>query len=143
MSRRHALSQGRIAGLGQLAEFTRSSVAHRGQPGHEGYLNEKSKSFFAYLPFSAPHWPLQAPEENVRKYRNMYKDGPYALREARLKRLIDLGLVPSSVKPHPAVNTQSDDIHWDELDEERRIKSARAMVFLPVWSTEWAGTSAG
>ena len=30
-----------IAGLGQLAEFTRSSAAHRGQPGHEGYLNER------------------------------------------------------------------------------------------------------
>jgi arylsulfatase A-like enzyme len=30
-----------IAGLGQLAEFTRSSAAHHGQPGHEGYLNER------------------------------------------------------------------------------------------------------
>lgn len=29
-----------IAGLGQLQEFTRSSPAHLGQPGHEGYLNE-------------------------------------------------------------------------------------------------------
>lgn len=28
-----------IAGLGQLQEFTRMSPAHRGQPGHEGYLN--------------------------------------------------------------------------------------------------------
>ncbi|KAM6511220.1 hypothetical protein FALCPG4_016222 [Fusarium falciforme] len=25
-----------VAGLGELAEFTRSSVAHQGQPGHEG-----------------------------------------------------------------------------------------------------------
>jgi arylsulfatase len=30
-----------IAGLGQLQEFTRSSPAHRGQPGHEGYLHER------------------------------------------------------------------------------------------------------
>ena len=30
-----------IAGLGQLQEFTRGSPAHRGQPGHEGYLNSK------------------------------------------------------------------------------------------------------
>lgn len=30
-----------IASLGELAEFTRSSVAHQGQPGHEGYLNER------------------------------------------------------------------------------------------------------
>lgn len=30
-----------IAGVGQLAEFTRRSPAHRGQPGHEGYLNDR------------------------------------------------------------------------------------------------------
>jgi arylsulfatase A-like enzyme len=30
-----------IAGLGQLHEFTRSSPAHQGQPGHEGYLNSR------------------------------------------------------------------------------------------------------
>jgi arylsulfatase A-like enzyme len=30
-----------IAGLGQLQEFTRSSAAHKGKPGHEGYLNNK------------------------------------------------------------------------------------------------------
>lgn len=30
-----------IAGLGQLYELVRSSPAHKGQPGHEGYLNEK------------------------------------------------------------------------------------------------------
>ncbi len=30
-----------IAGLGQLAEFVRSSKAHQGQPGHEGHLNDR------------------------------------------------------------------------------------------------------
>jgi arylsulfatase len=30
-----------IAGLGQLYEFVRSSPAHKGQPGHEGYLNSR------------------------------------------------------------------------------------------------------
>jgi len=30
-----------IAGLGQLHEFTRASPAHRGQPGHEGFLNQR------------------------------------------------------------------------------------------------------
>jgi arylsulfatase len=30
-----------IAGLGQLYEFIRSSPAHKGQPGHEGYLNSR------------------------------------------------------------------------------------------------------
>lgn len=93
----------------------------------ERTAEEKSKPFFAYLPFSAPHWPLQAPEENVRKYRNVYNDGPYALREARLKQLINLGLVKPDIKPHPIINTKADAVHWEDLDEESRIKSARAM----------------
>lgn len=29
---------------------------------------EKEQPFFAYLPFTAPHWPLQAPREVVKKY---------------------------------------------------------------------------
>ena len=30
-----------LTGLGQLSEFIRASPAHQGQPGHEGYLNDK------------------------------------------------------------------------------------------------------
>ena len=30
-----------IAGLGQLQEITRNSPAHKGKPGHEGYLNDR------------------------------------------------------------------------------------------------------
>lgn len=29
---------------------------------------EKDQPFFAYLPFTAPHWPLQAPREVIKKY---------------------------------------------------------------------------
>jgi arylsulfatase A-like enzyme len=41
------------------------------------YLNERSdgekaKPFFAYLPYTAPHWPLQAPKEIMKKYGTSY-----------------------------------------------------------------------
>lgn len=88
---------------------------------------EKQKPFFAYLPFSAPHWPLQAPEENISKYRGEYKDGPEALRQRRLQRLKDLDLVDAEVKPHPVVVTSGDPEEWDSLDGDVRAKSARAM----------------
>lgn len=29
---------------------------------------EKRKSFFGYLAYTAPHWPLQAPPEKIQKY---------------------------------------------------------------------------
>lgn len=36
--------------------------------------------FFARLPFSAPHWPLQEPKESILKYRGVYDRGPEHLR---------------------------------------------------------------
>jgi len=44
------------------------------------YFQERSEEddrpFFAYLPFQAPHWPLQAPQEIIAKYRGRYDAGP-------------------------------------------------------------------
>lgn len=94
------------------------------------YLQERHESgderpFFSYFPFTAPHWPLQAPEELVRKYRGVYDAGPDALRLRRLQRLKDMGLVPADVEPHPVV---ADEVKpWHELTEEERKHSCRTM----------------
>lgn len=81
--------------------------------------------FFAYYPFSAPHWPLQAPQEYVDHYRGMYDEGPDVLRLRRLERLKELGLVDNDVEPHPVVAAEVPE--WSELSPEHRAKSARAM----------------
>ncbi|KAM5347421.1 hypothetical protein ACJ41O_010426 [Fusarium nematophilum] len=83
---------------------------------------DKDSPFFAYLPYSAPHWPLQAPEENCAKYGGMYSDGPDALRGHRLEQLQSLGLVSPDVRPYP-----KDPDLWDTIDQDTRNKSARAM----------------
>ncbi|BCQ58508.1 hypothetical protein PBOI14_02580 [Pseudomonas sp. Boi14] len=90
------------------------------------YLKERDQSrpFFAYLPFSAPHWPLQAPEEIVAKYRGRYDAGPEVLRRERLEKLQALGLVDPQVEPHPLINLNAE---WDALSDEQRQVSARAM----------------
>ncbi|MDD0841243.1 arylsulfatase [Pseudomonas sp. Gutcm_11s] len=92
------------------------------------YLGERpaddERPFFAYLPFSAPHFPLQAPAELIAKYHGRYDAGPDALRQQRLARLKELGLVPADVEAHPVV---ADTPNWDELDEAGRRQSARAM----------------
>ncbi len=91
------------------------------------YLDERPKDgapFFAYLAFSAPHWPLQAPDDLVAKYRGRYDDGPDVLREQRLKRLIELGLCPPDVKPHPVVARSK---AWGEMSDDERAVSARTM----------------
>lgn len=88
---------------------------------------DRQKPFFAYLPFSAPHWPLQAPPDIVAKYQGVYKDGPDALRARRLERLKDLGLISQDAVPHDIVKVAGEPDEWDVMDEDVRQKSARAM----------------
>ncbi|KAJ7496872.1 alkaline-phosphatase-like protein [Mycena latifolia] len=86
---------------------------------------KEERPFFAYLPFTAPHWPLQAPQSFIQKYRGMYSTGPDALRLSRLAKLQALGLVPKDITPHPVV---ADEVKaWADMSEEERQKSARAM----------------
>ena len=92
------------------------------------YFRERTdddQPFFAYLPFQAPHWPLQAPEETIAKYRGRYDDGPDALRQERLAALKRLGLVPSDVVPHPVV--PDGEAEWSELSADEKALSARSM----------------
>jgi arylsulfatase A-like enzyme len=86
---------------------------------------EKDIPFFGYLPFTAPHWPLQAPREAIDKYAGEYDSGPDALRLRRLQALVDRGLVPSDVKPAPMVGETPRE--WDEMDTDERRDSARRM----------------
>tara|TARA_R110000868_G_scaffold192394_1_gene436828 strand:+ start:2351 stop:3943 length:1593 start_codon:yes stop_codon:yes gene_type:complete len=91
------------------------------------YLDEradKAQPFFAYLAFSAPHWPLQAPDDLIAKYKGRYDAGPDALRVERLEKLKARGLCPQDVKPHPIVARNKP---WDEMDADERARSARAM----------------
>ena len=96
------------------------------------YFQERSadpegqdRPFFAYLPFQAPHWPLQAPEETIAKYRGRYDAGPDALREARLAALKGLGLCPSDVTAHPVV--ADGEPEWSDMSAEEQALSARSM----------------
>lgn len=96
----------------RLLEFLQDDTARQDRP------------FFAYLPFSAPHWPLQAPQENIEKYKGLYDQGPVALRAERLKRLKQLQLVDDTVTAHPILARTP---FWDKLNDEQREKSARTM----------------
>ncbi|MFM9014121.1 MAG: sulfatase-like hydrolase/transferase, partial [Gemmatimonadota bacterium] len=48
---------------------------------------------FHSIAFTAPHFPLQAPAELIAKYRSRYRSGWDAVREARVARLKQLGIV--------------------------------------------------
>ncbi|KAJ5494935.1 arylsulfatase [Penicillium diatomitis] len=91
------------------------------------FMHERpqDKPFFAYLAFTAPHWPLQAPKAVSDKYKGWYDDGPEALRQRRLQSLKDLGLIPKDAKPAPMNTPLAKD--WASLSPEERMISSRKM----------------
>lgn len=102
----------------ELIEQLRMTKVGAGNAGEES-----AKPFFAYLAFTAPHAPLQAPAEAIGKYKGRYNAGYDALREARLKRQVELGLLDRAVLPHHPVDT----VPWASLSTSEKQASARKM----------------
>jgi arylsulfatase A-like enzyme len=71
---------------------------------------KQAKPFLMYTAFNSPHWPLQAPETAVAKYRERYRMGWDQARVARHARQIKSGLV---------------DPHWKVPARDSRV---------PAWS---------
>ncbi|CAF4202279.1 unnamed protein product, partial [Rotaria sp. Silwood2] len=80
--------------------------------------------FFAYLPFTAPHWPLQAPADVIVKYKGLYSSGPFALRKARLENQQRLGLLPLNISLPP---DDTDEEGWNQLTHDEKAYSAKTM----------------
>jgi arylsulfatase A-like enzyme len=76
-----------------------------------------SKPFFLYLPYNAPHWPLQAPPADIQKYAGVYDHGFQPIREQRLKHMIELGILPpgSPMAPMDTGRFKA----WEDMTPER------------------------
>lgn len=86
---------------------------------------DDDKPFFAYLAYTAPHWPLQAPAETIDKYRGQYDDGYDALAEKRLMSLEQIGLIePGHIAPEQAYPETE---FWNNLSDEQKQIDAREM----------------
>jgi len=71
------------------------------------HLREHAEShpdrpFFQYLCFTEPHFPIQALEEDIDRYRDRYLEGWDAIRQERWKRMTEMGLIHCPLsKPDP------------------------------------------
>lgn len=89
--------------------------------------------YFAYLAFTAPHWPLQVPDDWIERYRGAYDEGWHVTRQQRFERQLALGLLPEGSEL-PAQNRAVSD--WEGLSpvqrdvELKRIELYAAMVEL-------------
>jgi arylsulfatase len=57
------------------------------------------KPFFAYLAFQATHFPIQAPDAYLDRYKGAYDVGYDSIRNARIARQKQLGLIPQDFTP--------------------------------------------
>lgn len=100
------------------------------------YINNApndDKPFFAYLAYTAPHWPLQVPDEWIEKYKGVYDSGWQEIRKDRFERQKKLGIIGSDTNLPPMNRAVK---NWDELApfqkqvELKRIELHAAMVEL-------------
>lgn len=93
------------------------------------------KPWFLYLAYNAPHFPLHARPEEIRKYKDRYSQGWDKLRESRLERMKQLGIVHSSTNLSPRSHWRNygetkigTNPAWDSLEADRQSDLARRMA---------------
>lgn len=88
----------------------RHHAAHREQP------------LFQYVAYTAPHWPLHAHDEDIARYKGRFDAGWDSLRQQRLERLVDAGILAPHWKLSPRDPSQPP---W--TDAERKDWTLRCM----------------
>lgn len=80
--------------------------------------------FFGYLAYTAPHDPLQVPDEWLDRYKGEYDGGYPALKEGRMRRMKAMGFIPQEMQTNPGSPHLE---HWEELSDEQQRLQARKM----------------
>lgn len=84
------------------------------------FLNETKpaeKPFFLYLAYNSPHWPLEAPRENIEHFQGKYLDGWDNLRETKLAKMKELNIVSDDSVLSPSENPT-----WHSIPEADRVE---------------------
>lgn len=91
----------------------------------ERHSATQKNPFFLYLAHIAPHWPLHAKEEDIKKYEGSYLDGWDELRKKRFKKMQELGIISTSVK---LSEKEADMPEWKSLSDEKKMDMAKRMA---------------
>ena len=85
------------------------------------------KPIFAYAAYTAPHFPLQAPDLFISRQRGRYDRGYDAVRLERIDRQRRLGLIPTAERPAEPVPESLGYPRWESLTSQQRATEARRM----------------
>ncbi|WP_304305617.1 arylsulfatase [Pseudacidovorax intermedius] len=89
------------------------------------------KPFFAYAAYTAPHWPLQAPDADIAAQKGRYDEGYDVIRARRIAKMKQLGVLPQNFVENAGLASVSEGgtgkKRWTELSADERARQARAM----------------
>jgi arylsulfatase len=86
---------------------------------------DAKKPFFLYLAYNAPHFPLQAPAEDIVKFRGKYKAGWDAISQARLDKQVKLGLIDPAWAKSPRTEAIK---AWNSLSDAEKDRFDHLMA---------------
>ncbi|MEZ4829257.1 MAG: arylsulfatase [Bacteroidia bacterium] len=78
--------------------------------------SKNDEPFFVHITYNAPHYPIQAWPEDIKKYVGKYRMGWEQLRKDRYERQLAMGLIDSTTFPLSGTDSQAYD--WDSADQE-------------------------
>ena len=97
-----------------------------------GYIESAARierPFFLYVAYTAPHWPLHAPDDVVSRYRGNYGRGWDEVRIERHRRMIQQGIVKAQ---WPLTPRDSRVLPWEQVSyqqwHQRRMEVYAAQV---------------
>ena len=93
------------------------------------------KPFFLYMAYTAPHWPLHAPADQIKKYKDIYLAGWEKLRKQRHERMIKMGIVEEKWRL-----SDRDAPPWDSIENKEKWPCEWPLT--PRRSTAWTRASA-
>lgn len=82
------------------------------------------RPFFAYAAYTAPHWPLQVPDDYLDRYKGEYDEGFDVLRGQRIERARSLGSIPDL---DYSESIEATGPAWADLDPADKQHYARRM----------------
>lgn len=82
----------------------------------------EDEPFFLYVAHTAPHWPLHAPEEDIERYLETYRQGWDVVRQNRYERMLALGLIDPAwaLSERPANLPAWADLTLEQMPEQVR-----------------------
>ena len=105
--------------------FTDAVNDHASKFIDEHFETNNEKPFFLYMAHIAPHWPIQAKPEDIKKYEGTYLKGWDKLREERYDRMLELGVIKSNAELSERTPVISD---WDSLSGEEKTEMDKRMA---------------